>query len=73
MNKCERMFRIRFVERRLYCRRYFLRPFRSPQLFLSIAVNRFYQYITTLFICKPFATNFLFGFLCDSRSEIRVA
>ena len=46
-------FRMWFVERRLYCRRYFLRPFRSPQLFVEFAVVCTYQYITLDGICKP--------------------
>jgi len=54
-------FRIWFVERRLYCRRYFLRPFRSPLLFFDFAVACFYQYSTFDSICKLIMENFLSG------------
>ena len=51
-----------FVERRLYCRRYFLRPFRSPLLFLWIAASCSFQYSTLDAICKlPTENFFLFG------------
>ena len=64
------MFRVWFVERRLYCRRYFLRPFRSPLLFILFATNRILQYITFLSLCKLFATIFFDTLCCNGEFSV---